>query len=255
VFLDNSNGKPPLGGATVREPVGANFPQHAAGLVRAVGAAIAPRVVMANTAGARAEADPVAGASGVAFEEFLLRPMQATWSQVGDAADIVNRRLKSADPSPYLVIDTLPAGGSATDPRTQIATLAYYYLLGDPEKTFLMFYGGDGPSAPWSRKWVPAAAVDVGQPQGAMTTFATGADPANPALTYKVFGRQYGNALVLYKPRSYLLGKGTGTLADATATTHQLGGNYRAVNADGTLGPVVTSVTLRNGEGAVLMKV
>jgi hypothetical protein len=47
---------------------------------------------------------------------------------------------------------------------------------------------------------------------------------------------------------------GTGTTADATATTVALGGRYRQVNADGTLGPVVTSVTLRNGEGAVLVK-
>ena len=59
---------------------------------------------------------------------------------------------------------------------------------------------------------------------------------------------------VLYKPLSYAQGKPEGTTADATATTHQLGGNYRAVSASGTLGPVVQSITLRNGEGAVLVK-
>jgi hypothetical protein len=59
---------------------------------------------------------------------------------------------------------------------------------------------------------------------------------------------------VLYKPLSYKLGAGTGTTADATATTHRLNGTYRPLRADGTLGPPVTSVTLRNGEGAILVK-
>jgi hypothetical protein len=103
--------------------------------------------------------------------------------------------------------------------------------------------------------WIPAASVDVGRPTGSMTLFAQGKDPENAALDYKVYGREYGKARVLYKPRSYALGQGTGTLNAATATTHQLGGSYRVLNGDGTLGAVVTSVTLRNGEGAVLMKV
>ena len=69
-----------------------------------------------------------------------------------------------------------------------------------------------------------------------------------------MFARDYGSGMVLYKPLSYAQGKGSGTTADATATVHPLGGSYRVVNADGTLGPVVTSVTLRNGEGVVLIK-
>ena len=88
-----------------------------------------------------------------------------------------------------------------------------------------------------------------------MREFASGADPLSPSLTYKVFARDYENGLVLYKPLSYAAGAGEGTRNDQTATTHQLGGAYRVVNADGTLGPVVTRVTLRNGEGVVLIKV
>jgi hypothetical protein len=118
----------------------------------------------------------------------------------------------------------------------------------------LMFFGGNAPAAPWSQTWIPAVSTNVGAPTGGMTTFATGADPENRSLTYKVYGRSYANALVLYKPRSYAPGVGTGTLNTATATTHELGGNYRVLNGDGSLGPVVTRVTLRNGEGAVLMR-
>jgi hypothetical protein len=153
------------------------------------------------------------------------------------------------------VLDSHPAGGSPTDARTQLATLAYYYLFNDPERTFLMFYGGWNPSSSWTEHWVPAAAVNVGTPSGPMRVFAAGADPANAALTYQVFARDYTNALTLYKPLSYAQGVGTGTTGNDTATTVALGGNYRVLNADGSLGAVVSSVTLRNGEGAVLLKV
>jgi hypothetical protein len=69
-----------------------------------------------------------------------------------------------------------------------------------------------------------------------------------------VYGREYDNALVLHKPRSYALGKGTGTADDATSTTHQLNGRYRQLYSDGSLGQVVTSIRLKNGEGVVLVK-
>ena len=46
----------------------------------------------------------------------------------------------------------------------------------------------------------------------------------------------------------------TAPASDATATTHDLGGTYRPLRADGTLGDPVTSVSLRNGEGAILVQ-
>jgi len=151
------------------------------------------------------------------------------------------------------VIDSHPAGGSQTDPRTLLATLASYYLLADPNTTFLDFFGGYDTTGPWSRHWSAAAAYDVGPPAGPWSLFATGADPANPALTYRVYQRRFGNALVLYKPLSY--GNNvTGTLGDNTATTHQLDAWYRPVHADGSLGSPVHSITLRNGEGAILIR-
>src|SRR4029453_13982269 len=117
-----------------------------------------------------------------------------------------------------------------------------------------VFFGGYTPASTWSQHGAPAAAVDVGAPTGAMRVFATGFDPLSPMLTYKVFARDYENALVLYKPLSYQSGIGEGTRKEQTATTHQLGGNYRRVNADGTVGPVISSLRLRNGEGAVLIR-
>ena len=46
----------------------------------------------------------------------------------------------------------------------------------------------------------------------------------------------------------------SGGTGDATGTWHNLPGNYRVLNADGSLGATVTKVFLRNGEGAVLVK-
>jgi hypothetical protein len=252
IFMDNATGRVPFPGVSVLEPT-ATFSSDSGVLMAAVSRAIEPRWVLANTAGGGVNATPVAaGAAGV-FEEFLLRPLQANWSQVGDVVDLINSRLATSS-SPYLVLDSHPAGGSPTDSRTQLATLAYYYLVADPERTFLMFYGGFSPSSSWTQHWSPAAAVGIGQPTGVMRVFATGTDPSNTALTYRVLARDYENALVLYKPRSYAPGVGTGTLGNNTVTTHMLGGRYRKVNADGTLGPVVTAIALRNGEGAVLVR-
>ena len=83
--------------------------------------------------------------------------------------------------------------------------------------------------------------------------FAQGKDPERTYLDYKVYQRGYDRALVLYKPLSYLSGR-TGTTSDATATVHRLNGNYRELRADGTLGPVVNWVRLRNGEGAIMVR-
>ncbi len=70
-----------------------------------------------------------------------------------------------------------------------------------------------------------------------------------------MFGREYPHGLVLYKPLSYTLGKGEGAPGDDTKTLVQLGGAYKVVNADGSVNATpVTSVWLRNGEGAVLVK-
>jgi hypothetical protein len=252
VFVDNATGRLPFPGVSVLEPTGA-FSIDSGSLMGAISRAIQPKWVMANTAGGRGDAASIAANSAGVFEEFLIRPVQANWSEVGDAVGLINSRLAPGG-APYLVIDSYPAGGSPNDSRTQLAALSYYYLVADPERTFLMFFGGSNPSSSWTEHWTPAAAVDVGAPTGTMREFATGKDPLSPTLTYKVFARDYENALVLYKPLSYQQGIGEGTRNLQTATTHQLGGNYRRVNADGTLGPVVTSVSLRNGEGAVLIK-
>jgi hypothetical protein len=252
-FVDNSDARTPVAVGGVHETVGA-FADDYGALLSALARAIAPRWLLANTAGGGKTADSVVRQNTGYYEEFFLRPLAHTYAQFEDVAAQVARRQALQSPQPYAVLDSLPTGGSPTDARTQIATLAYYYLLADPQRTFLNFYGGHEPGTSWTRHWSPAAAYNIGPPQGGWSLFTTGADPSDPALTYRVYQRSYTNALVLYKPLSAGSGR-TGTLAGTSATTHVLNGPYAPLRADGTLGPSVTSVTLRNGEGAVLIRV
>src|SRR5262249_26524054 len=117
------------------------------------------------------------------------------------------------------------------------------------------FFGGSETSTSWARHWVQAATYNVGQPLGTWSLRASGTDPANPDNTYRIYQRRYSNALVLYKPLSTNTFTGAaGTLARTADTTLTLHGTYRLLRADGTLGAALTTVTLRNGEGAILIK-
>jgi hypothetical protein len=251
LFVDNSAGVAPLPPGGSVEPAGAYADDYGS-LLNAVARAVAPRWLLPNTAGGPTAADAVVRRGVGYYEEFAIRPLAHTYGQFEDLAALVARRTALQSPAPYAVLDSYPAGGSPTDPRTQLATLAYYYLLADPDRTFLNFFGGYEPSTTWARHWTPAAAYDVGRPTAPWSLLAQGTDPADEARTYRVYARTYDNALVLYKPLSG--GPGTASLSDRTATTHALDGLYRPLRADGTLGPPVSAVTLRNGEGAIMVK-
>ncbi len=253
VFMDNSGGRAPTDGASTIESTDTYASDYGA-VLGAVNRAISPKWVLANTSGGGSDADRVVRRVPGTVEEFALRPLAHTWAQFRDTATTVSRRLGLVGSNGYLVLDTLSTGGAPIDPRTRIAALAYYYLLADPNSTMLMTWGGEEPASAWSRHWFDAIKFNVGRPTAAWTEFTTGTDPANAALKYSVFGRTYEKALVLYKPLSYTAGKGPGGTGSNTATTHSLNGNYRVLAADGTLGPVVNRVTLRNGEGAILVK-
>jgi hypothetical protein len=248
LFMDNATGNTPVSAATAQESV-ATYSNDFATLVNAVARHIGPRWVLVNTT-----SDLVVSKNTAYYEEFALRPLAHHFEQFENVAERVAHRATLRTPSPYAVLDVYPQGGDPTSGRTQMAALSYYYLLADPVRTFVNFFGGHEPTTSWTRHWVKAAAYNIGQPLETWKVLATGSDPANKKLTYRVYSRAYGNALVVYKPRSYDKGV-TGTLAANTATTHVLPGKYRLLRSDGTLGETVVGITLRNGEGAILVKV
>jgi hypothetical protein len=254
LFVDNSGGNPIVSQNQVAESI-ASYTADYGSLLNAIGKAIAPNWLMANTSGSGLGSDPVVSGSPAYFEEFALRPLSGSYQQFEDLAALVAHRAALQSPAPFAILDALPAGGSPTDARTQIATLAEYYLLADPNRTFLDPFGGYAPATSWGQHFFNAITYDVGQPLGTWSLFASGVDPNDSRFTYRIYERQYSNALVLYKPLSSTSNaSATGSTSNNTATWHQLGGTYRALQADGTLGPPITSITLRNGEGAILIK-
>jgi len=155
-----------------------------------------------------------------------------------------------------------PAGSD----RGRLLTLALYYLVHNPN-TFYQYesYNGHNYQAHVSQwQWNAAVMYDVGRPdrvpdghvdfEGKPATdehyeFATGPDPFDPSLTYHVFARKFTKALVLVK----LMPIGS-VVDEQSATVHALDGPYRILNADGTTSTeIVTSVSLRNNEGVILV--
>lgn len=253
IFLDNSFGRLPLDASTLIEST-ANYGNNIAALAAAVNRRIAPKWILANISGSGVNAEPYAQAGISLIDEFALRPLTHHWQNLLDVNDWLQRRLQLLGSRGVVILDTHTPNQSWNDPRVSLTSLAYYYLLADPHRTMVMFQGGQSPNTSWNQHWLDAVRFNIGQPRGGFTVMASGADPADRRLTYQVFGRHYDNALVLYKPLSYTRGVGTGTTANNTFTTHSLGGRYRLLNSNGSLGPVITSLSLRNGEGAILVR-
>jgi hypothetical protein len=251
VLIDNSLGTvQPLVGNALREST-AGYQQNYASLLHELTYDVGPRPLVANT-----NNDAVLSQITGAYEEFSFGALSGTWKGFEDLAARVAAQLALGSPSPYLILDSQPTGGAPDDWRTQMATLAYYYLLANPTRTFINFFGGSETTTTWHRHWVPAAAYDIGRPLDTWSLLASGADPESPDKTYHIYQRPYDNALVLYKPLSVSTFTGApGTLDTATDTTLTLNGTYRLLLPDGTLGAPRTTVTLRNGEGAILVKV
>ena len=155
-------------------------------------------------------------------------------------------------------------GNPGTD-RGKLFTLGLYYLLHNAG-TYYMYettqmHGLPGHVSTWA--YHPAVEFNIGQPiatpagvpdfEGKMGTrehylFAAGADPYQPSLTYRVFARRFNRALVLVKMLPL------GSVVDSrSATVHSLGGTYRPLRADGTLGAPVTQATIMNNEALILI--
>ncbi len=252
-FVDNSIAVLAVDYTGLKETVG-NYAEQYGNILGKLNVSLGSKWLITNTAGGGKNIEQQVKNGLSYLEEFALRPMTANPVQVDDLLALLRRRRELSAGRGYEILDSY-AGTKfdAADPRVMQATLAMYYLVADPDRSFLMINGGSEPSSAWSRHWTDAIRYNVGRPTGEATVFAAGNDPATAALPYKVYSRTYQNALVLYKPLSYYRGT-NGTTADNTRTTHSLNGWYRVVNNDGSLGARINTITLRNGEGVTLAK-
>jgi hypothetical protein len=158
------------------------------------------------------------------------------------------------------------SNGTVGTDRAKLFTLGLYYLLHNAY-TYYMYEATPGTHAvpahisTWG--WNPAVEFDVGVPDYLPATavdfeskrntrehwvFAAGPDPYLPTLTYRVLARRFTHALVLVK----MLPAGS-VDDDRSITVHPLGGSYRPLRADGTLGSPVTQAVIRNNEALILI--
>ena len=158
----------------------------------------------------------------------------------------------------------IASGALGTD-RGKLFTLGLYYLVHNAS-TYYMYETASGHALPghistW--QWNPAVEFNVGVPDylppGAADfdgkkgtrehwVFAAGPDPYAPSLTYRVLARRFTHALVLVKMLP------EGSVDDARSiTVHALGGTYRPLLGDGSLGAPVTQASIRNNEALILI--
>jgi hypothetical protein len=218
-------------------------------------------------------AEEVVAATQTALREDELYPLQNDWPSFDAKVSQLFQQDAQAGGKVYSLLTTTPTYNGLSlqaNPNTALTCLAAYYLLADPATTFLELNNTSETNTSWTRRFVQAAAYDVGQPTGPMSLAASGPDPEdqnqNPpsqySRIYHIYQRAYQNALVLYRPLSYdATANKDGTPGDDSAVSYPLNGTYYVLQPDGTLlrnsdgsPTAVTSVSLRNGEGAILIK-
>lgn len=195
------------------------------------------------------------------YSEFGMRPPTDTWVLFEGWMASIPLTQSYCSPEPIGIYDTFSDNTIAGRQNQRNQYGAYvYYNMGATTGTFLNIWGGEDPEGPWQNKWCNALqgtasgafTYDIGLPSGTYSVLTTGQDPANTGLLYKIYQRQFTKAYLLYKPISYA-NNTNGNSGDASATTITLSKNYQLLTYSGTLNTSSNQVTLRNGEGAILI--
>ena len=189
--------------------------------------------------------------------DFILReyyPWINTPTTSFESEIVVSRAALTSNPS---FIQVYNHQTPALDDRSKIGVLAIYYLIQNANTVMLV--GTPGQALAY---WADVYDYDIGVATGNAYEFASGTDGWTgcdlQGVPWVVLGRQYGNNLVLWRGVPWTWwGTTCGNYHpdDTTMTvkTIPLGGTYRLLNADGTLGSPITTIDLENWEGAVLI--
>ncbi|MCK4856332.1 MAG: hypothetical protein KAT58_00015, partial [candidate division Zixibacteria bacterium] len=98
--------------------------------------------------------------------------------------------------------------------------------------------------------WVPAMEYDLGLPLSHYQLATSGTSPDESGATYKIWVRDYQYGKVYMRPRDGFDAKWGDT---STPIEVDLGGSYRQIQTDGSLGPVVTTISLVGAAGAIMI--
>ena len=125
------------------------------------------------------------------FEAFL-RPRENNWSIFENNSSIVTTYQAMCSPPPLGVLDLFVNLNTYPDdwyaPWSLYNCLCYYYMLCTPD-TVVTLMGAD-PAYAYHFRFSYASRYDIGRACGAWSVFATGQDPQNTALAYKVYTRK-----------------------------------------------------------------
>ncbi len=260
VFVDECAGILGLVPASQEFPTKSDFQAPQTATFAAIKQAFGSKVLMLNTAEYTTAFDLAnALAAGAVHLEGMNNPLHpgisGTWQWVESlTSQNVLVDFVTLYPSAYVntIAATFPHGNSATPAqRMKLLELASYYIVVPSNPAELALQLENSWNRPYSSLWIRAQEANVGHPLGPRVLASRGTDPLGQ--TYAVYTRDLDRALVIMRVNQ---GWGAHSYVDATAVSIPLPATdqWLPLNADGTLGAPVTSVTLRNVEAAILVK-
>jgi hypothetical protein len=153
--------------------------------------------------------------------------------------------------APAMRRSAAPCPGEISYGQALLGSLAWY-LTTRTEESLLFLYGkGDPGAAGWDsltwRRCVEVAQSQLGFAQGDPYVIAEGRDPTGKA--YRIWARTYDHGLVLVRNR----GRWDEGIEPATAVAVPLPHPLAPVRPEGEIGGAVSTISLRNGTGAILL--
>ena len=154
------------------------------------------------------------------FLEDVIRPFSITYNDFESKMTAI-AQIQTVTPTPIVAVDSSTNGVSypfngfandaalTSDPQTSLNMLCAFLMCKAPRMMF-SFYGASNPATSWIGHWSICYLFDLGTdvdpPLGNQTIvpWDSGNDPSNAGYTYRVYKRQFQNAVVLYKPCSFL---------------------------------------------------
>ena len=138
----------------------------------------------------------------------------------------------------------------STDSRHNMYSLASYWM---GKQGNLTYYQQRPRWKPLSSYWVNAQEYDIGQPKANYYIWKTNTNPGDQVgQKYRIYRRDYTKAIVLFRTR-YDWDPANFKDHGARSDYYDLGGNYRVLYPDGTLGPEINQIALSLSEGVVLI--
>lgn len=195
------------------------------------------------------------GAAGGTHGEHMI---DAAGAQTEDRWRFLDRVVAAGgliDVSPRRELpDSYGAGNSPSpEARRRLFHLASYYMLVSAEHPdAVAFNPGPKWDRPYEERWIGGIEIDLGAPVGARSVGYEVNSPGGAGRA-RIWMRELARAVVLVRPADPA---GSGRFGDETgvAVPFVKGGLYRAMAADGSIGPRLDRLVLRAGEAAILLK-